>query len=221
MVSGLDLMFALGELTIEITEEGITVFGPFSGPGAPEVPATREAFRALAREDDAGGYRPLSGARSLRRDWRAHFADLDSFSAAAGEISPLAMEHNAMWELGELRVVGLEEVLARQAGRYAVAGELDMKSREAARAVLCARCVRQPIWHGGAPMQGTPLPSGAIACPEPCSVMVSLCREAALWQRDPPAPGSPERSVPFAAFEVPGNEVREAYLRTRYPDGNE
>ena len=221
MVSDLDLLFALGQLTIEITEEGITVYGPFSGPDSPAVPGTRQALRALSREDALGRYRPLSGARNLARNWRAHFADLASFSAAVGEMYPLAMKHNAMWEAGDLRIVGLHEVLGRQAGRYAVAGDLDERGRDAARAALCARCVRQPVWHEGAPPQGTRLADGALVCPEPCSVMVSLCREAALWQRERPARSTPDVRVPFAAFDQPGNEVREAYLRTRYPETNE
>ncbi len=57
---------------------------------------------------------------------------------------------------------------------------------------------------------------GEIPCPEPCSVLVSLCREAALWQREPPSPAQADPNVAFAAFDAPGNEIREAYLAARY-----
>ena len=96
--------------------------------------------------------------------------------------------------------------MARQRGRYRVAGELDAEGRERARDVLCGRCERTPAWAGEAASQE------AIPCPEPCSVMVALCREAALWQREPPAPTSADATVAFADFAAPGNEIREAYL---------
>jgi hypothetical protein len=49
--------------------------------------------------------------------------------------------------------------------------------------------------------------------------MVSLCREAALWQDGPPKRTTPDPRAPFAAFDEPGNEIREAYLEKRYGDG--
>ncbi|MCC7363340.1 MAG: hypothetical protein IT303_03125 [Dehalococcoidia bacterium] len=211
----LDFVTELGQLTVHITGEGIDVFGPASSPASPEVPPTREALRELARTDPLGRYRPLSGARTLPGNWRAHFADLESFTAAVGEVYPLAFEHNAQWETGELRVVGLEAVLARHSGRYGGAKELDADGRELARRVLCARCVRVPVWAAPAAAK---LPPGGIACPEPCSVMVALCREAAIWQKERPARAQPDAAVAFAAFAEPGNEVREAYLRARYPE---
>lgn len=214
------LVLALGELTILLRDDRIELFGPFSGPDSPEVPGTRQGLRDLARTDEFGRYRPLTGARSLRRGWRTHFGTLAEFSDAVSEVYPLALEHNAQWEAMALRVVPLDQVLQRQTSRYAGAKELDEHGRLVARQVLCARCVRVPVWAGPQP-QGTPLGEGAVACPEACSVMVSLCREAAAWQEIPPAQQEPDPTLPFAAFEQPGNEVREAYLRTRYPSRHE
>jgi hypothetical protein len=57
--------------------------------------------------------------------------------------------------------------------------------------------------------------SGDVPCPEPCSVFVSLCREAALWEQAPPQPAAVDDRVAWAAFDEPGNEVREAYLQLR------
>ena len=42
--------------------------------------------------------------------------------------------------------------------------------------------------------------------------MVALCREAALWQKEPPEPVEPDASVAFADFPTPGNAIRETYL---------
>lgn len=216
----LALALALGELTVLMRDEGITVYGPFSGADSPELPATRQPLRDVARTDERGRYRPLTGARTLRRNWQARFATLQEFSEAISEVYPLALEHNAQWGAGELRVAPLDEVLARQSARYAVASRLDAEGRAAAREALCSRCVRVPVW-AGASEEGRMARDGAIACPEACSVMVSLCREGALWQEERPAEAAPDPAVPFAAFEQPGNEIREAYLRRRYASPDE
>jgi hypothetical protein len=69
--------------------------------------------------------------------------------------------------------------------------------------------VKAPAWRGDQPAVDQ------IPCPEPCGVLVSLCREAALWQKDRPQPADVDPYVAFAAFDVPGNEVRERFLGAR------
>ena len=123
-------------------------------------------------------------------------------------VYPLALEHIARLADGTLRTVSLEETLARQSGRYAAAQELSERGRVLAREVLCARCVREPVWA----MVVNSLTEGTIPCPEPCSVMVSLCREAAIWEAAPPGPSAIDETAGWAAFDAAGNEVREAYL---------
>lgn len=199
--------FALGELSVRREEGGeALISGP--GVGNREVPSTPDAIRAAVRHDDCGRYRPLSGARTMPGGWftRLPIAEVASVLEV---LYPLAIEHMAAAERGDLRTVPLEEVLARQTGRYRVAESLDSRGRETASKVLCGSCVRVPAWRGDtlAPL--------AIPCPEPCSVLVSLCREAALWQESVPASAPLDLSVPYAAFEVPGNGVREAYLAAR------
>ena len=82
---------------------------------------------------------------------------------------------------------------------------------------VCARCVKSPLWRPttGPLTEGTSLP---LPCPEPCSVVVSLCREAALWEEGPPAFAAENLTVAWAAFDQPGNEIREAYLRAHFPE---
>jgi hypothetical protein len=117
-----------------------------------------------------------------------------------------------MWTEGRLAVVPLDTVLGRQSGRYEVAARLSERGRAIASEVLCGECVKAPCWRGSVPA------AGEIPCPEPCSVLVALCREAALWEKDLPAPSQSDQSVGFAQFEQPGNEIRErvvAALRGR------
>lgn len=203
--------FRLGEVAVAFGGGSVEVSGPRVGPEPVQVEATIGALREHVRFDDGGRYRPLSGARTLPGNWRTSLPE--SLAEAAIEaVYPQALLHQRQGVAGSLRIATYDEVVGRQRGRYRVAGELDGDGRERAREVLCGRCVRTPVWAG----EG--VAEGGIACPEPCSVMVALCREAALCQREPPAPSAPDPSVAFADFAAAGNEVREAYL-ARTPAG--
>lgn len=165
-------------------------------------------LREWVAEDGHGRYRPLSGYRSLRRGWMVVCDDRLSVEEALDVVYPLARQHRAQLEAGTLRTVPLEETLGRQSGRYENAGQLSDRGRELAVDALCGGCVRTPTWHGEAP------PAEGIPCPEACSVLVALCREAERWERGEDAASAPiSDEVGFAAFDVPGNEIREALLR--------
>lgn len=164
-----------------------------------------EELREVVRFDERGRYRPLSGAKSLPGGWRVR-CRADDVDAVIEAVYPLATVHTRDWARSELRVVSLDDVLARQSGRYAIAASLDEDGRRLAREILCGDCVRSPVWAGEAP-EGSEIP-----CPEPCSVFVSLCREAALWQDVRPDPSGIDPDVAYAAFEREGNAIREAYL---------
>lgn len=200
----------LGELSLVHRGPTVELRGP-AAPGEPlQVDAAPEALRQWTRFDAAGRYRPLSGARTLRPGWVAH-CDEVACEAAIDAIYPLARVHNRQYADGSLRVVPLEEVLARQSGRYEGSASLPPGARALLREVLCGGCVRAPVWAGENPGPG------AIACPEACSVFVAFAREAALWEESPPSAAPVEPTVPFAAFDAPGNELREAYLARRFP----
>ena len=203
--------FTFGEVAVAFREGRVELRGPRSGQDATEPAGTIEALREHVRFDDHGRYRPLSGARTLPGNWCVSLPE-SLTEALIDAIYPQALLHQRQAAQGTLRVVAFDEVVARQQGRYRVAGELDAEGRERARDALCGGCVRTPIWAGEAASEE------AIPCPEPCSVMVALCREAALWQREAPEPSNPDPQVPFADFSTPGNEVREAYL-ARTPAG--
>ena len=197
--------FTLGEVMVAFREGRVELSGPRSGPEAVDLEPTVEALREHVRFDGQGHYRPLSGASTMPGGWRVSLPG-NLIEAAIEAVYPQAVLHQEQAAQGTLRVVPFEEVVARQRGRYRIAGELDNEGRGRARDVLCGRCVRTPVWAGATASEG------AIPCPEPCSVIVALCREAALWQRETPEPAEPDASVAFADFPEPGNEIREAYL---------
>lgn len=205
-----DIPVLLGELTIHFGVDEAVLEGPPDAGQVREVEGSPRALHTLARFDERGRYRALPGARSLAGGWFARFEDIEALAAAVDAVYPLAQVHSTEWAEGRLRVVPMEDVLGRQAGRYEVAGELSPEGQNVAVAVLCGQCVRVPVWRGAVPREGD------IPCPEACSVMVSLCREAALWEREQPERQRPDPEAPFAAFDIPGNETRERYLVARY-----
>lgn len=197
----------IGELVVTGCggRQAVGIPGPAGGVTiAPEAAALRE----WVASDDRGRYRPLSGYRSLRRGWVVECDEDFTVETALDIVYPLARQHRAQHAAGALRTVPLGETLARQSGRYETAGRLSDRGRELAVDVLCGGCVRTPAWHGDQPADE------AIPCPEACSVLVALCREAERWERGEDSASAPvSDDVGFAAFDVPGNEIRETLLR--------
>ncbi|GIW13666.1 MAG: hypothetical protein KatS3mg062_1105 [Tepidiforma sp.] len=195
----------LGELRIEADR--------LCGPGEPReaLPPDPETIRRRVRLDDAGRYRPLSGARGLPSGWWVPLRDGLTPGAAIEAVYPLATVHLQQQREGTLRIVPLDEVLDRQSGRYEETRLLSQRGRRILRELLCGRCVRTPAWDDSSSGSAA-LPAAAIPCPEACSVFVALAREAVAWEREGAEPSPPDPSVPFAAFEEPGNEIREAVI---------
>ena len=162
----------IGQLLIEDDAIGVP------GTAKRTITGTPEAVFAHVRLGDDGRYRPLSGAATLPTGWSAPLGPAFDADIAIETVYPLALTHQRQFAAGTLRVVPLEDVLARQSGRNGAA---------------CA--------------------PGDIPCPEACSVLVAFCREAASWQASPPPPEPPDPRIPWAAFEEPGNELRERYLQ--------
>lgn len=211
------LTFSLGQLRVEFEGEAAVIHGP-GGAGAEvevEVEPGEEALRHWVRHDDAGRYRPLPGAANMRTGWQVRSSRALPLTGVLDIVYPLAMQHIEQTRAGTLDVVALQTVLARQTGRYGRAVTLPEDARELAAAVLCGRCVKQPLWRGAG------VQAGQIPCPEPCSVMVSLCRDAALWESERPSATAVDSGVAWAAFETAGNEIREHYLRERFESGDQ
>lgn len=196
------------------------------GPGEPtvELPPDPEAVRRHVRVDDFGRYRPLTGANNLRSGWWVPLRDGLTANDVIEAVYPLATIHRSQQASGTLRIVPLDEVLERQTGRYEETPQLSPRGRRIVRDTLCGQCVRTPVWPltTDRPASGSdaprptscppPNPAAQIPCPEPCSIFVALAREALTWERQPIPPSPVDPSVPFAAFEEPGNQIRETLL---------
>lgn len=197
--------FAIGELHVSFAGDEATIAAPGAETGV-AIPATEHALRARVRTDEHGRYRPLSGARTMPGGWYLRCSRRE-VEALVDVVYPLAITHARQMEAGTLRLIPLDDVLSRQSGRYGEVERLSPEARDLASLELCGRCVRTPAWRGDT------VEGGAIPCPEPCSVLVALCREALFWEKHPVPAVTPDYTVPFADFEVEGNEVREAYLQ--------
>ncbi len=197
-----------GQLVLLIGMDEVLILGPGAGSEALEISGGADAVREHVRHTEAGQFRPLSGTKDMPGGWFTRVPTLDALSEVLDAVYPLAQRHMSQFDEGTLAVTPLDEVLRRQSGRYEESQSLSEAGRELARTLLCGSCVRTPVWGGE-----TPPDDNGIPCPEACSVMVSLCREGALWERERPELSVPDQGVAFAAFEAPGNVVREAYLR--------
>ena len=120
--------FSVGELSVSVVDAEAVIASPERRSGTLDVEASAEALRRQARFDERGRYRPLSGARTLPGGWQTRCPS-DGVGAFVDEVYPLALRHSEQWKSGTLRVVGMEDVLARQSGRYAVAASLDERGR--------------------------------------------------------------------------------------------
>jgi hypothetical protein len=194
----------VGELTVTKVSVGV----PPRVPGAPLriLPPDLAAIAEFTRHTEGGRYRPLSGERSLPSAWEVVLGRALTPEQVIDAVYPLATTHQRQQAAGTIEVVSLDAVLERQSGRYEETAGLSGAGRALAVETLCGVCVRVPLWDGNA-CSPTDIP-----CPEPCSVMVALCREAAHWERARPESAPLDAAVPFAAFDLPGNELRERCL---------
>lgn len=197
--------FSLGEVSVGFAGELATLGCPQVDPGAPatDLPPDPDHVQAFLRTGNDGRYRPLSGARGMRTGWRVT-VPVEDLPALLDAIYPLAIAHIRAAARGTLRAHGLDDVLARQSGRYEVVAKMPRAQQEAAVESLCSRCVRVPVWREGSQAAG----AFEIPCPEACSVLVALCREIAV----DPAGASADTDitavpVQFADFESPANEI--------------
>ena len=112
--------------------------------GACEVFHSPNDAVAIARFDDAGQYRPLKTAPTLRHGWRMDLADLKELHLALEVFYPGRLAALAAWEDNRLLPTPLRATLNRQSGMYRIAARI---SDEQISAVVGRFCRSQ----GGAP----------------------------------------------------------------------
>src|SRR5450432_3294719 len=155
-----------------------------------------EDARALGTNDDAGKYRPLKSAPTLRRGWLLELPDLASVSLALDYFYPAALGQWLAWRESRLRVTSLRQTVSRQTGMYRITGLITTKQADELAGVNCdsaGGCLRTILWRleeDGTGAASLPLEkfspefdqTGAgemvipIFCSEICNLLVAAAR---------------------------------------------
>jgi sirohydrochlorin cobaltochelatase len=110
-----------------------------------------DAFE-IARFDDAGQYRPLKTAPTLRHGWRMELADVASLRLALDGFYPGRLAVLAAWEAHRLTSTPLRATLNRQSGMYRVAATISDQQIDALVGRFCRSqggapgCLRTILW---------------------------------------------------------------------------
>jgi len=143
---------------------------------------------ALARFDDAGNYRPLKTAPTLRHGWKLSLANLAELRLALDFFYPGRLAMFLAFERNELVATPLRATLERQTGMYRIAAQIREEQADELVGRFCRSdggCLRTILWRrdaaGTAP--STQLPPEKF---DPCHdqtgggerVVPLLCQEA-------------------------------------------
>lgn len=108
-----------------------------------------EDARGLGTNDDAGTYRPLKSAPTLRRGWLLALPDLTAVALALDYFYPAALGQWLAWRESWLRVTSLRQTVSRQTGMYRITGLITTKQADELVGVTCgsaAGCLRTILW---------------------------------------------------------------------------
>jgi len=164
--------------------------------------AAPEAARELALYDEAGNYRPLKTAPTLRRGWRLALSTIEQLHEALDAIYPAMLAGRLAYQQGRLAVTPLRDTLKRQSGMYAITKRI---SDEQADALIggfcrtdggCPGCLKTPLWPiaRGRPVSSLPqekfhpVACGRgmpLLCAEACNLLVAKVRE--VLKQEPPS----------------------------------
>jgi sirohydrochlorin cobaltochelatase len=174
-----------------------------------------DAFE-IARFDDAGNYRPLKTAPTLRHGWKIFARDLFQVERVIETIYPGRLAMLRAFKSGELTATSLRETLNRQSGMYRVAAKISDEQIDDLVGDFCRSdggCLRTILWKQDAsdkipsprlPSEkfdpavdqylGAKRPRLAIAatesipllCQEACNLLVAACRAAAKMKSSAP-----------------------------------
>lgn len=190
-----------GQLLIQRTSAGGFVVCHRDDENAAGLKSFRRAEDAIeiVRYDQAGKYRPLKTAPTLRRGWKLEVVDLGELRRALDYFYPGRLAILAAWTEEQLVVTPLRETLDRQSGMYRVAANISDEQIDEVVASTCRSdggCLRTILWKRDArgAVTSTKLPpekldpaydqSGRgenaipLLCQEICSLLLNECRKA-------------------------------------------
>lgn len=153
----------LGEL--EITLDGVQVWGDTSHQIIPDLPT----LRRVVRENP---FRPLATSVHLPRGWSIEPPNLSGLPAIVETIYPGALADWANRKNGTLEAIPLTATLERQTGNYRQLTQLDPATLADLVTRVCGQCVCRPVWADDT----SPTPT-TIPCREACNFWMSRALE--------------------------------------------
>lgn len=183
-----------GQLAIRRTAAGFELAHSEDEPGADLMVYTAPTdAEELARLTDAGDYRPLKSAPTLRHGWRLGPLDGSGLCRAVNGFYPSSIVFWHQAREGTLAIVPWCETTARQTGMFRVVRQLTADQAQDVAWACCdsSVCLKRPLWDLDAE---TPLQiergGGELICREACSLFVSMARAGVTSER--PAPTTVE-----------------------------
>jgi sirohydrochlorin cobaltochelatase len=152
----------------------------------------------IAKFDDAGNYRALKTAPTLRHGWKIVARDAKDISRAIEAIYPGRLAILRAFQSGDLPTTSLRETLNRQSGMYRVAAKISDQQIDDLVGDFCRSnggCLRTILWkrddQGMVPSTKLPpekfdpahdqMAKGEkcipLLCQEACNLLVAACRE--------------------------------------------
>jgi sirohydrochlorin cobaltochelatase len=188
--------FHFGQILIKRSSGGFVVTHR-DDESLEQLQTFRDAEHAIeiAKDDDAGHYRPLKTAPNLRHGWRLELATVGELRRALDCLYPGRLAVFAAWKSGNLQTTSLRETLERQSGMYRVAAKISDSQINDVVADFCRSdggCLRTILWKrdwNGA-IASTKLPKEKFA---PAYDQVTA----------PNLPGSPPPATAAALATVP------------------
>jgi sirohydrochlorin cobaltochelatase len=135
-------------------------------------------IRELVRLDEAGNFRPLRAAPSLRRGWIYRARDEAGLREALDYFYPAEIANAGLWRDGQLEVTSWKETAERQTGRFRIVRDLPHPELRELVLDICRRgCLKRRLW-APAGQEVTPEPNEIpLLCPEACNYLVGKARE--------------------------------------------
>jgi sirohydrochlorin cobaltochelatase len=189
----------IGQIAIETGEEGASVLRHREDKGRTDLVVSARADDAadLARFDDAGNYRPLKTAPTLRHGWELRLANLAALRLALDLFYPGRLAAFLAFERNELITTPLRATLERQTGMYRIAAQIGEEQADELVGSFCRSdggCLRTIRWRRDAAgtVPSTRLPSTKfdprcdqaggsepvvpLLCQEACNLLIAEAR---------------------------------------------
>jgi sirohydrochlorin cobaltochelatase len=205
---------SIGQVLIQRTDGGKFVLSHHDDEHSDRVEILRDAEDAaeIARYDDAGNYRPLKTAPSLRHGWRLEIVDLTKLRRALDCFYPGRLAMFAAWKQNRIVMTPVRKTLDRQSGMYRVAAKISDEQVDALVGNFCKSnggCLRTILWkrdqRGTGPSSKLPPekfePSHdqtgrgertiPLLCQEACNLLVNECRKAVKGEKASRSAGFP------------------------------